>query len=192
MIRPLVAASAFLLLLASCAPSVSSSNYAEQISENHYRYISTLGIKEPKRNVVPVRAGTTLLFEDAFAIRGIILAKAPVRNKRSDTLIHNTTNEYEQKRTKAPRGWGAQLKDSRTVVDFNSTVKAPSGWLEGPYEVYMGGGSKIEKNGTIIYSHIIEVSVPKEAQPGRYPVEVRYRGKGNREDRSTNFIVEVL
>ncbi len=189
MIRPLSFALAALLLLASCAPSASSSNYAEQISENFFRLPDTFsmnGIRKQKRTVVPVKPGQTVLVERPSTTEDGIIALTSTRRK-SAPIVYDETEKYVIAELIAPQGWTASINSVKKVVEFDSSVR-----LDAYHWVDMGGNYELKGTGMIRSSNIISFTVPEDTQPGRYRFRAQYEAEGKKYPPSIEFIAEVL
>ena len=202
MIRPLLLISAILLLLASCIPGATtapndvyaSQNYAQQISEHHFRHVVTFADrrsgKKRKKAVVPTQAGKIFLFEESRTIKGKIQALYSQKDKKDNAIVHDETARFEQAEVKAPAGWDVRLKAIQTRFDFDPSVKAPPELSGIPIRVDMGGKARASRKGVIAFIEAVEISVPKDAQPGRYLVKAEYKYRDER--KPLEFIVEVL
>ena len=207
MMRPTILA-LIMLFLVSCVPSTSpvdlqtSQNYAEEISENHFRHTLTFkdkftGTLTPEDNrfrkkkltkaVVPVQAGTTFLFEEDDVIQGKLRVRYHASDRKGDAIIHNETARFEATRLYAPEGWTVRLTEIQKRFVFDSSAEAPPELSETTIIVDMGGQATITRQGVLTRRFAVEVSVPQQTQPGRYLVKTRYRHKD-----SVSFIVEVL
>ncbi len=202
MIRPVLLVSTILFLLVSCAPGATtasnsvyaSQNYAEQVSEHHFRHVVTFSDrrsgKKRKKAVVPIQAGKTFLFEANYNIEGKIRALYSQKDKKGDAIIYDTTAKFKQVAIKVPEGWSVRLEAIQKRVVFDPSAKAPPELSGVPIRVNMGGKAKATKQGIVTFAEAVEVSVPQNVQPGRYSVKTQYKSKDDTE--SLEFIVEVL
>ena len=201
MMRPTLFALA-VLLLASCAPNVSttapediyaSQNYAEEISKKHFRFTTEISNEDEWATVVvPTQRGETFLFEHDEIIAGRILALHSLRDvdRQNNAIVNDQTSDFVRVSLQAPEGWSVRLVSIQERVDFDPLTKASPELSNVPIQVDLGGTSRTTKQGVFTYRRAVEASIPLDVEPGRYLAEANYRAKNDVV--TVRFIVEVL
>lgn len=207
MIRPSILLFFVLLLLVSCTPSLNrNQNYAERISDNHFRSTFVYGKDQLETPVVSVQAGTTSLFEREEISKSNMRVLVLATDVNNGIVVHDKTSQYKQVKARAPKGWIVRSKTTRAKVVFDSSVESLPEFYGFPFVRRMGGNYEIKTKGIYTLSGTFEVSVPRDAEPGRHLVEVEFRKSDERsyllEDSTSKrilsdgnhyrFIVEVL
>lgn len=200
MIKPLLSTFAALLLLTSCAPATNpaylytSQRYAERVSDGVFRLPDTFDkrgqsrLKLQRNTVVPVQIGGTVVVEKPSTVRGRLLVGLPRGKEKAAVLVYDETDDYSLGELAAPEGWTATVASEEQTVTFSGLVNADT-----YYWVDMGGEHEIEGKGIHSLSTAVRLSVPINAQPGRYFVEATLQAANKkRSPPQVAFIVEVF